>query len=564
MTYLLDLQINFIDIALATLDTSYEVELADGKLVSTNTVLCSCTLALFNHVFKIDVLPTRLVRIPLPNGEILEIQSEKPEKDLKLLSCIKVDEKKPRDIRIVRYFPEIFPDDLPGLPLVREIEFRIDLILGVLLVTAKPFTLLTQKNKTYVWGDKQEEAFHILKEKLCNAPVLTLPDGPIDFVVYYDASNQGFRCMLMQQGKRWWIELLSDYECKIKYHPGKENVMANDLSEKERLKPRQVRAMSMTIQSDLKDKILVAQGEASKDLKAPTKWLRGLETQFERRDDGGIYFFDRIWIPSIGGIRKLIIDEAHTTRLTKSAHFLPIREDYKTKKLARIYINEIVARRGVSVSIISDCDGRFTSHLWQAIQKALGTRLDMSTTYHPQTDGQSEHTIQTLEDVLRACVMDFGGSWDTHLSLVEFSYNNSYHKSIKCAHFKALYGGKCRSPVIWAEVGKSQLIGPKIMQETTETIMQIKERLKQHEIARNVMLIRGVNLLNSKLGTGCYLKYLHEKEWSDLVRKESWHHGKELSLLGNERTSSKPSTHTFSPPHRLLLPLVELWGPDFL
>ncbi|GKE91549.1 putative reverse transcriptase domain-containing protein [Tanacetum coccineum] len=102
----------------------------------------------------------------------------------------------------------------------------------------------------------------------------------------------------------------------------------------------------------------------------------------------------------------------------------------------------------------------------------------MSTAYHPEIDGQSERTIQTLEDMLRACVMDFGGSWDTHLPLVEFSYNNSYHKSIKCTPFKALYGRKCRSSVIWAEVGESQLTGPEIMQETTEKIVQIKERLK--------------------------------------------------------------------------------------
>ncbi|GJX26826.1 putative reverse transcriptase domain-containing protein [Tanacetum coccineum] len=443
-------------------------------------------------------------------------------------------------------------------------------------------------------GHKQDEAFQILKEKLCNAPVLALPDGPDDFVVYCDASKQGFGCVLMQRGKviayasrqlkkheknytthdlelgavvfalkiwrhylygtksviytdhkslqyifdqkdlnmrqRRWIELLSDYECEIKYHPGKANVVADALSRKERLKPRRVRAMSITIHSGLKTKILEAQSEASKDLKAPAEWLRGLERHFEQRDDGEIYFFDRIWIPSVGGVRKLIMDEAHTSRysvhpgadkmyydlrdlywwpgmkrdiaeyvsrcltcskikaehqkpsgflqqpeipewkwekltmdfitklpksssgydtiwvivdrLTKSAHFLPIREDYKTEKLAKIYVNEIVARHGVPVSIISDRDGRFTSHLWQAFQEALGTRLDMSTAYHPQTDGQSERTIQTLEDMLQACVMDFGGSWDTHLPLIELSYNN------------------------------------KIVQETTEKIVQIKERLK--------------------------------------------------------------------------------------
>ncbi|GKB08273.1 putative reverse transcriptase domain-containing protein [Tanacetum coccineum] len=164
--------------------------------------------------------------------------------------------------------------------------------------------------------------------------------------------------------------------------------------------------------------------------------------------------------------------------LTKSAHFLPIREDFKMERLARIYINEVVARHGVHVPIISNHDGRFTSHFCRALQKALGTRLDMSTAYHPQTDGQSECTIQTLEDMLRACVMDFGGSWDTHLPLVEFSYNNSYHKSVKCSPFEALYGRKCRSPLIWAEVVKSQLIGPEIVHETTKKIMQIKERLK--------------------------------------------------------------------------------------
>ncbi|GJX32694.1 putative reverse transcriptase domain-containing protein, partial [Tanacetum coccineum] len=148
------------------------------------------------------------------------------------------------------------------------------------------------------------------------------------------------------------------------------------------------------------------------------------------------------------------------------------------EKLAKIYTNEIVARHGVSVSIISDRDGRFTSHLWKAFQEALGTRLDMSTAYHPQTDGQSERTIQTLEDMLRACIMDFGGSWDTHIPLIEFSYNNSYHTSINCAPFDTMYGRKCRSPVIWTEVGESQLIGSEIVQETTEKIVQIKERLK--------------------------------------------------------------------------------------
>nr|GEV68001.1 putative reverse transcriptase domain-containing protein [Tanacetum cinerariifolium] len=314
------------------------------------------------------------------------------------------------------------------------------------------------------------------------------------------------------------------------YHPGKANVVADALSRKERLKPRRVRAMSMTIQ--------------------------GLERHFEERDDGGVYFFDRFWIPSVGGIRKLIMDEAHTSRysvhpgtdkmyydlrdlywwpgmkrdiadsehdaiwvvvdrLTKSAHFLPIREDYKTEKLARIYINEIVARHGVPVSIILDRDGRFASHFWQALQKALGTKLNISTAYHPETDGQSERTIQTLEDMLRACVMDFGGSWDTHLPLVEFSYNNSYHKSIKCAPFEALYGRKCRSPVIWTEIGEIQLIGLEIMQETTEKIFQIKERLKTARSRQKSYADKRRKTLEFKVGDRVLLKV---SPWKGVVR----------------------------------------------
>ncbi|GJV66102.1 putative reverse transcriptase domain-containing protein [Tanacetum coccineum] len=139
-------------------------------------------------------------------------------------------------------------------------------------------------------------------------------------------------------------------------------------------------------------------------------------------------------------------------RLTKSAHFIPIRATDITQPS----------------QILSG----------QSLQNALGTQLDMSTAYHPETNGQSERTIQTLKDMLRACVIDFRKGWDKHLPLVEFSYNNSYHASIKAAPFEALYGRKCRSPVCWAEVGDSQLTGPEIIQETTEKIVQIRQRLQ--------------------------------------------------------------------------------------
>ncbi|GJX01995.1 reverse transcriptase domain-containing protein [Tanacetum coccineum] len=154
-------------------------------------------------------------------------------------------------------------------------------------------------------------------------------------------------------------------------------------------------------------------------------------------------------------------------RLTKSAHFIPTRETDSMETLTRLYIKDIVSLHGVPISIISDRDSHFTSRFWQSMQSALGTQLDMSTTYHPETDGQSERTIQTLEDMLRACVIDFGKGWERHLPLVEFSYNNSYHASIKAAPFEALYGRKCQSPICWAEVGDVQLTRPEIIHEST-------------------------------------------------------------------------------------------------
>ncbi|GJR70981.1 putative reverse transcriptase domain-containing protein [Tanacetum coccineum] len=165
-------------------------------------------------------------------------------------------------------------------------------------------------------------------------------------------------------------------------------------------------------------------------------------------------------------------------RLTKSAHFIPTREIDSMETLTRLYINKIVSLHGVPISIISDRNSQFTSRFWQSLQKALGTQLDMSTVYHPETDGQSERTIQTLKDMLRACVIDFGKGWEKHLPLVEFSYNNSYHASIKATPFKALYGRKCRSPVCWVEVGDVQLTRPEIIQETTEKIVQNRQLLQ--------------------------------------------------------------------------------------
>nr|GEW91488.1 putative reverse transcriptase domain-containing protein [Tanacetum cinerariifolium] len=414
---------------------------------------------------------------------------------------------------------------------------------------SKPLTKLTQKNKPYMWADDEEEAFKTLKLKLCSALILSLPEGSEDFVMYCDASLKGFGAVLMQRAKviayasrqlrkneenytthdlelgavLRWIELLSDYDCVIRYHPGKANVVADALTRKDK-EPMRVRALVVTVHNNLPKQIQSAQVEACKeeniglrdlimleshkskysihpgsdkmyhDLKKLYWWpnmkadiatyvskcLTCAKVKVEHQKPSGLlqqpeipvwkwkrittpFGYDSIWV---------IVD-----RLTKSAHFISVNEKFKMERLTRLYLKEIVCRHGVPVSIILDRDPRFASNFWRSLQKSLGTNLDMSTAYQSQTDGQSEGTIQTLENMLRACVIDFGSGWDKRLPLAEFSYNNSYHASIKAAAFEALYRRKCRSHVCWSEVGDAQLTGPEMIRETTEMILQIKNRL---------------------------------------------------------------------------------------
>ncbi|GJU60389.1 putative reverse transcriptase domain-containing protein [Tanacetum coccineum] len=683
---------SFISISLAsmlnilsiTIDTFYDIEMADGNLVSTNTVIKGCTLTLLNQPFEIDLMPIKLgsfdvvigmdwlskyhakilcdekvVHIPI-NGETLIIRVMEK----------KSDEKRLEDIPVVKEFSDVFPEDLPGLPPVRQVEFQIDLIPGAAPVARTPYRLapsemqelsnqlqeladrvfiddiliysrnkeehanhlriileLLRKEKLYAKFSKcdfwirivqflrhlidsqglhvdpakieavknwtspltptvvalylgeEQNRIQILNQKLYEAPILALPEGNDDFVIYCDASLQGLGAVLMQREKviayasrqlkpheenytthdlelgavvfalkiwrhylygtkctvftdhkslqhilrqkelnmrqRRWLELLADYDCEICYHPGKANVVADALSRKKQIKPLRVRALIITVHPKLPSQILEAQNKALIEENVKNENLRGMDKSFEIRPDGTRCIKNRSWLPLFGGLRDLIMHESHKSkysihpgsdkmyhdlkklywwpnmkaniaeyvgkcltcsrvkaecqkpsgllvqpeipmwkweritmdfitklpktsnghdtiwvivdRLTKSAHFIPTRATDSMETLTRLYIKEIVSRHGVPISIISDRDSHFTSRFWQSLQNALGTQLDMSTAYHPETDGQSERTIQTLEDMLRACVIDFEKGWDKHLPLIEFSYNNSYH-----------------------------------------------------------------------------------------------------------------------------------------
>ncbi|GJX67853.1 putative reverse transcriptase domain-containing protein [Tanacetum coccineum] len=570
----------------------------------------------------------------------------------------KLEKKRLEDIPIVQDFPDVFPEDLPGLPLTQKVEFQIDLIPGAALVARAPYRLapskmkelseqlkelsdkgfirpssspwgapvlfvkkkdgsfrmcidyrelnkltnkkeheehlkavlellkkeklyskfskcltgyyrrfiegflriaksmtkLTQKGVKFDWGDKQEAALSLLNAEyvLISAPILALPEGSKDFVVYCDASHKGLGAVLMQREKvfsyasrqlkiheknytthdlelgselntrhRRWLELLSDYECEIRYHPRKANVVADALSRKEWSKPLRVQAL-LTIPPP--------------PINQPRSHSKKFRTEkLEPHADGTLCFNGRSWLPCYGDLRTVIMHESHKSKYSihpgsdkmyqdmkklywwpnmkaniatyvskcltcakvKVEHQRPsgllvqpdipqwsgdislwILETDPIEKLARMYLKEVVTRHGIYVSIICDHDPRFTSNFWRSLQKSLGTNLDMSTAYHPQTDEKSERTIQTLKDMMRACAIDFKKGWVNHLPLFEFSYNNNYHASIKAVPFEALYDQKFCSPVCWAKVGQVQLTDPEIVQETTEKIIQIKQRMQ--------------------------------------------------------------------------------------
>ncbi|GJR70562.1 putative reverse transcriptase domain-containing protein [Tanacetum coccineum] len=353
---------SFISISLAsmlnilsiTIDTFYDIEMADGNLVSTNTIIKGCTLTLLNQPFEID----RML-IKLGSFDVVIGMDWLSKYHAKILCDKKV-------IHIPINGETLIIRDLPGLPFIRQVEFQIDLIPGAVPIRIVQFlghlidsqglhvdpakikavknwtspTTPTKKNKNYIWGEEQELAFHLLKQKLCEAPILALPEGNNDFVIYYDASLQGLGAVLMQREKvipyasrqlkpneenytthdlelgavNRWLELLDDYDYEICHHPRKANVVADALSRKKQIKPLRVRALIITVHPKLPSQILEAQNKALKEENVKNKNLRGIHKSFEILLDGTRCIKNRSWLPLFGGLRNLIMHESHKSK----------------------------------------------------------------------------------------------------------------------------------------------------------------------------------------------------------------------------------------------------------
>ncbi|GJZ72757.1 putative reverse transcriptase domain-containing protein [Tanacetum coccineum] len=512
-----------IDITPTTLDHYYDVELADGRIIGLNTILRGCTLNLLNHPFNIDLMPVELGSFDAIIGMDWLVKYQA------IIVCAE------KIVRIPWGNETLIVLGDESLPLTRQVEFQIDLIPGAAPVARAPYRLAPSEMKEF-------------------APILALPEGSKDFIAYCDASIKVLDTMLIQRDKIWrhylygtkctvftdhkslqhilnqkelnmrqhhWLQLLSDYDCEIRYHPGKANVVADALSRKGRIKPLRVRALVMTIGLNLPKQILNAQTKARKPenimnedvggmLIENSKDPKKLRTEkLEPRADGTLCLNGRSWLPCYGDLRTVIMHESHKSKYSihpgfdkmyqdmKNLYWWPnMKADIATNVSKCLTYAKVEAEHQRPFGLLvqpeipqwkwDNITMDFVMKLPKSSQgydtiwviKALGTNLDMSTAYHPQTNGQSERTIQTLKDMLHAYAIDFGKGWVNHLPLVEFSYNNSYHASITAAPFKALYGRKCRSPVCWAKVGQVQLTGPKIVQETIEKIIQIKQRMQ--------------------------------------------------------------------------------------
>ncbi|KAH0775084.1 hypothetical protein KY290_012221 [Solanum tuberosum] len=342
--------------------------------------------------------------------------------------------------------------------------------------------------------------------------------------------------------QRRWLELLKDYDMSVLYHPEKANVVADAFSH-----------VSMGSVSHVEEE----KRELARDVHRLAQLGVRLEDSPKGGEDGVLRHQERLCVLDVDGLRETILEEAHGSRysihpratkmyrdlpehqgpggltqdidiptwkweevnmdfvvglprtrrqhesiwvivdrFTKSTHFLPVKVSYSVEDYAKLYIKEIVKLHGAPLSVISDRGAQFTSHFWRSFQSGLGTQVKLSTAFHPQMDGQGECTIQTLEEMLRACVIDFK----------EFSYNNSYHSNIAMAPFEALYGRRCRSPVGWFEVGEFALLGPEVVYEATKKVRLIRDRLKTAHSQQKSYADNRKRDLELEVGDWVYLK----------------------------------------------------------
>ncbi|GJV36698.1 putative reverse transcriptase domain-containing protein [Tanacetum coccineum] len=557
---------SFISISLAsmlnippiTIDTFYDIKMADGNLVSTNTVIQGATLTLLNQPFKIDLMPIKLGSFDVIVGmdwlskyhgriicdeKIVHIPIDDETLIIRVMKK-KSDEKRLEDIPVVREFPEVFPEDLPGLPPVRQVEFQINLIPRATPVARAPYRLAPSEMQelSNQLQELADQGFIRPSTSPWGAPVLFVKkkDGSFRMCIDYRELNKltvKNRYPLPRiddlfdqlQGSSVYskIDLRSGYHqlrvrdedipktaFRTRYGHYEFQVMPfgltnapavfmdlmnrvckpyldkfvivfiDDILIYSRNKEEHANHLRIILELLKKEKLYAkfskcdfwihivqflghlidSQGlhvdpakiEAVKNWTSPTTpteirqflGLAGYYPEISSR-----FFKEDCKLRQ--NVRRLRLTgynrSSYVDNLTKiSSYFHPYPRAVYRETLTRVYIKEIVSRHGVPISIISDRDSHFTSRFWQSLQSALGTQLDMN----------------------------FGKGWERRLPLVEFPYNNSYHASIKSAPFEALYGQKCRSPVCWAEVGDVQLTGPEMVHETTEKIVQIRQRLQ--------------------------------------------------------------------------------------
>ncbi|WVZ63667.1 hypothetical protein U9M48_013281 [Paspalum notatum var. saurae] len=449
---------------------------------------------------------------------------------------------------------------------------------------AKPMTSLLEKGVPFIWTKERQAAFDELKKRLTTAPVLTLPDLTKSFIVYCDASKEGFGCVLMRgvsnvvhalkiwrhylfgnrceiytdhkspkyiftqnelnMRQRRWLELIKDYDLEIHYHLGKANVVADALSRKSYVNmavafqmPLELCAKFESLNlgfSSLEQEIRKHQKTDEKIQEIREQIKVGKAPHFREDEPGTVWYKNWICVPDVDSIKKLILSEAHDTtysihlgstmyhdlkerlnirdlqilewkweeismdfivglprtqkgynsiwivvdRLTKVAHFIPVNTTYSGARLAELYISRIVCLHGVPKRIISDRGSQFTSHFWEQLHDSLDSKLRFGTRYHPRTNGRTERTNQILEDMLRACAIQYGTSWDKSLPYAEFSYNNSYQASLKKSPFEALYARRCRTPLFWNQTGEKQVFGPDLIRDAEQQIKMVRENLR--------------------------------------------------------------------------------------